>query len=113
VDLNAAAVQAKVSIYPILQQMQQTQMELTQMMAAQGGQAPGSVLDPQTAAATAANGAQQAQQGSQPTSFEDQNQPPTGAGSPPPAGADGPSGSVTSLVRQGEPLSQIRTDQPL
>lgn len=115
VDLNAAAVQAKVSIYPILQQMQQTQMELTQMMAAQGQQAPGSILDPATQAATAANGAMQAQQGSQPRSFEDMNQPPTGAGSPPPQGAGvpgGPSGSVTSLVRQGEPLSQVRVDQP-
>lgn len=113
VDLNAAAVQAKVSIYPILQQMQQTQMEISQMMAAQGGQPPGSILDPSAQAATAANGAMQAQQGAQPTSFEDQNQPPTGAGSAPPAGAGGPGGSVTSLVRQGEPLSQVRVDTPL
>lgn len=114
-DLNPAAVQAKVAIFPMLLQMQQQMGEMQAMMQAQSQQTPESVL---AQAQGASNNAQQMAGGMQPQALgPDQNvpggpgMPVTQAGMPPPPGA--PQGSVTSMVRQGEPMSQIRTDMPI
>jgi len=116
IDLNPGAVQAKVSIYPILQQvlMQQQQMgqQLQQLTGASSGP-PESILAQSQAAQNGQQVALQAQGPAAPT--EDQNLPPTAAGGPPPPGAPGPGGSQTqtTLVRGGEALNQIATNTPL
>jgi hypothetical protein len=112
INLNPGQVQAKVSIYPILQQIQQTQAQLSQMLEAQGSQPGQSVL---AQAQGAANGALNEQQAGAPTAFEDQNQPPTGQGSAPPAGAGAQAGpATTTLIRGGQALNQIAiNDNPL
>jgi hypothetical protein len=111
VSLNPAAVQAQVSVQTIVAQLEQLRMQNAQM-AQQLGQLtsgaptpPGSILD--SNAGQAALAQQQAQ--AQPTAFEDQNQPMTQAGTPPPQGAPGPGGpaQLTALTRQGEALQQI------
>jgi hypothetical protein len=81
---------------------------LQAIQAQQGAQ--GAAANGQNAAA----GAQQDAQAAQPTMFEDQNQVPTGAGSPPPPGSPAPlGGELRPIVRQtpeGEslPMSEIR-----
>lgn len=113
--LNAAAVQAQVSVYTIMAQLEQMQMQNEQMrqqlqQLQQPSQPPGGVL---AEAQSAANAAQGAQQAAAPTGFEDQNQPMTQAGGAPPPGAPAPGGlgaapmSLTALTRQGEGLQQI------
>jgi hypothetical protein len=89
--------QAIAAVVATLQAIQQQQ---AQAAAAQG----------QNAQAAAQQDAQQAQ----PTLFEDQNQPATGAGSPPPEGAPAPiGGELRPIVRQNPagqslPMSEIR-----
>jgi hypothetical protein len=111
--LNPAAVQSQVSVYTILQQVQQMAMQ-NQQMAAQMQQMMGGIQSagsqpPQSVLAQgqgAANNLMQAQQAQQPGMLEDQNQgqPMTQQGTPPPAGA----GSMTALSRQdGNALNQI------
>lgn len=112
--LNPAAVQAQVSVFTIMAQLEQLRMQ-NQQLAAQLGQVsqasagtpPGSVLD--TNAGQAALDVEQSR--AQPTGFEDQNQPMTQAGSPPPPGAPAPGmagpAQMTALTRQGEGLQQI------
>lgn len=116
-DLNPGAVQAKVAIFPMLMQMQQQMGQMQQMMQAQGQQP---VAGPVAQAENAANTAQQMAQGQQPMPLgPDQNvpggpgMPMTQPGMPGSPGSPEQSGSVTSMVRQGEPMSQIRTDMPL
>jgi hypothetical protein len=111
--INPASVQAQVSVFTIMAKLEQMRMqnqqmaqEMAQMEQASQGQPPGSVLNPEQG--QAALQAQQAQ--AQPAGFEDQNQPMTQAGMPPPAGAPGPGGgpaTLTALTRQGEALQQI------
>ena len=111
--INPASVQAQVSVFTIMAQLEQMRMQnqqmaqqMAQMEQASQGQPPGSVLNPEQG--QAALQAQQAQ--AQPMGFEDQNQPMTQAGMPPPAGAPGPGGgpaALTALTRQGEALQQI------
>jgi hypothetical protein len=111
--LNPAAVQAQISVLTIAAQLEQMQMQNEQMRAqigqlSAGGpqQPPGSILNPE--AGQAALAAQQAQ--AQPTAFEDQNQPMTQAGTPPPQGAPPPGGNpaaLTALTRQGQGMQQI------
>ena len=116
IKINPAAVQQQVSVLTIVAQLDQMRMQndqLRQQLAATGQQGqtpPGSVLDPNQAAAQAL-GAQQAQQ---PSGFEDQNQPMTQAGSPPPPGSPPPGGqgggpaTLQALSRQnGDALNQI------
>ena len=117
VDLNPAAVQAKVAIFPMLMQMQQQMGQMAAMMQAQGQQP---AMGPVAAAEGAQNNMMQAQQGQQPQALgPDQNMPGgpgmpmTQPGMPGSPGAPEQSGSVTSMVRQGEPMSQIRTDMPI
>jgi hypothetical protein len=117
-DLNPAAVQAKVAIYPMLMQMQQQMGQMAQALQPQQQSAPESLL---AQAQGSANGAQAAAQGMQPGPLgPDQNLPggpgmPTTAPGMPgsPGSPQQQSGSLTSMVRQGEPMSQIRTDVPL
>jgi hypothetical protein len=91
------------------------------MQAALNPQQQGPPMSPVAAAEAAANEAQMVAQGQQPGALgPDQNQPggpgmpmtqpgmPGSPGSPPQQ-----SGSMTSMVRGGEPMSQIRTDVPL
>ena len=112
--LNPAAVQAQVSVFTIMAQLEQLRMQNQQMAAQLGqigqaseGEPPGSVLNTQQSQ-EALLGQQSA---AQPTGFEDQNQPMTQAGMPPPAGAPAPGMSgpaqMTALTRQGEGLQQI------
>lgn len=128
--LNPASVQTQVSVYTILQQVQQMAMQnqqmaqqMQQMMGAGGGQPPGSILQQggqgggqsmMAQSQGAAQGMMAEGQAAQPTGFEDQNQPGgagqpmTQQGMPPPQGA----GQMTSLSRQdGDALNQIRFDQ--
>lgn len=116
-DLNPAAVQAKVAIYPMLLQMQQ---QMGAMAAALQPQQQGVPGGPLAQAEGAANNAQVAAQGQQPQAIgPDQNfpggpgMPMTQPGMPGSPGAPQQTGSLTSMVRQGEPMSQIRTDMPL
>jgi hypothetical protein len=121
IQLNPASVQAQVSVATIVAQLEQLRMQNQQMAMQLGivgqasqGQPPGSVLNtqqgPSPQQGQAALQAQQAQ--AQPTAFEDQNQPITQAGTPPPQGAPPPGGiagpaQMTALTRQGEGLQQI------
>jgi hypothetical protein len=125
--LNPAAVQSQVSVYTIMQQVQQMAMqnqqmamEMKQMMSQMQGQQPGGAPGtPQSALAQAqgaTNNMMQAQQGAQPAPLgEDQNMeggpgmPMTQPGMAPPAGAGAEgAGTMTSLSRQdGDALNQI------
>jgi hypothetical protein len=119
IDLFPESVQAKVSIYPILQQVMQQAQQMGGPLAEalqQGQEPPQSVL---AQAQGARNNALQAQQGAQPVALgPDQNEPggpglpTTLPGSAPPQGAGVPGGgpSTTTLIRGGEALNQIRTD---
>jgi hypothetical protein len=112
--LNPASVQQQISVLTIVAQLEQMRMqnEMLSQQVAQAvgppGQAPGSVLNPEQAQAQALGAQQQAQ----PTGFEDQNQPITQQGSPPPPGAPAPGGQgpaqLQALSRQnGDALNQI------
>jgi hypothetical protein len=117
-DLNPAAVQAKVAIYPMLMQMQQQMGDMAQALQPQQ-MGPG--MGPVAAAESAANEAQMVAQGAQPTALGPDQNVPGGPGMPTtqpgmpgaPGSPQQQSGSLTSMVRQGEPMSQIRTDVPL
>lgn len=107
-QLNPAAVQAYVSLFPIIQQMQQQQMAMQQQLAQMPQGA--SPVGPQGGAVAQAQGAvnsvQQAQFAAQPTAVaEDQNQPMTQAGSVPAAAGQGP--ASTTLIRGGTALNQL------
>lgn len=111
-QLNPASVQAYTALLLQMQQLQQMQAQLQQQLAQlpQGagplnpqGQPPGGVV---AQGETAVNAVQQAQYAAQPTAVgEDQNQPMTQAGSPPPASGQGP--QTTTLIRGGQALNQI------
>ncbi len=116
IDLNPGAVQAKASIYPILQQVLAQQAAMGQQLAALTGATAGppqSILAQAQAASNGAKGELQAQGPASPT--EGQNLPPTGPGGAPPPGAPAPGGSQTqtTLVRDGQSLNQIATQTPL
>jgi hypothetical protein len=117
IDLNPGAVQAKVSIYPILQQVLQQQAQMGQQLEALTGASSGAPESILAQSQSAVNGAQAALQSQGPAApTEDQNLPPTAAGSPPPPGAPIPGGggqTQTTLVRDGEALNQIATNTPL
>ena len=121
-QLNPGEVQAYLSLFPIIQQMQAQQQQMQQMMGQMpqgagpgmpGGVPPGGGQPPAgppggavAQAQGALNVAQQAQYAAQPTAVgEDQNQPMTQEGSPPPAAGQGP--AVTTLIRGGSALNQI------
>ena len=101
-------VQAYVALFPIIQQMQQQQMAMQQQLAqVPPGAGP---VGPQggnvAQAQSAVNGVQQAAYAAQPGALgEDQNQPITQAGSPPPAAGQGP--AQTTLIRGGQALNQL------
>jgi len=111
IKVNPAAVQQQVSVLMIAAQLEAAEMQNEQMrqqlqQVTQGEQTPpGSILDPAQAQAQQLG----AQQAAQPTGFEDQNQPMTQAGSPPPPGAPAPGGAqLQTLTRQnGDALNQI------
>ena len=112
IKINAAAVQQQVSVEMIVEQLEQLRMQNQQLRASiestvgPQGQAPPSVLDPNVAAQQAL-GEQQARQ---PSGLEDQNQPITQQGSPPPPGSPAPGGGaqLQTLTRQnGDALNQI------
>jgi len=116
IDLNPGAVQAKVSIYPILQQVLQQQAEMGQQLQQLTGQSGGPPQSILAQSQSAVNGQQVALQAQGPAApLEDQNLPPTAAGSPPPPGAPGPGGAQTqtTLIRDGQALNQIATNTPL
>lgn len=110
--INPAAVQQQAAVKMIVAQLdqlrmqnQQMQAQIAQTLGPQGG-APGSVLDPDQAAAANLGAQQAAAPRSTP---EDENQPQTQAGSAPPPGAPAPGGAqLQTLTRQGgEALNQI------
>lgn len=120
VYLNPQAAQAIVSIFPMLQQLQQqAQAQLQQgVNAATGGQIPPGQppvgppgMNATAQAQVAANGLQNQQFSAQPGGLQpDQNQPSPGApqtqaGMAPPAGGQGP--AVTTLIRGGKALNQL------
>jgi hypothetical protein len=114
IDLNPGSVQAKVSIYPILQQVLATQQQMGQQLDQLTAGPPGSVLQQGAQGANAAAQQLQAQGPAAPT--EDQNLPATGPNGPPPPGAPGPGGPTqnqTTLIRDGKALNQIATNTPL
>lgn len=98
-------VQAYVAIFPMLQQIQQQQAAMQQQIDAMGQQAGG--MSPTAQAQAAMNTQQQGQFEAQPSArFEDQNQPRTQEGMPPPAEGQAP-GQTTTLIRGGKALNQI------
>ena len=111
-QLNPESAQAYLSLMVMVQQLQGQMMQMQQQMQQlpQGagptnpqGLPPGGA---QAQAATAMNTMQQQQYAAQPTAVgEDQNQPMTQAGSPPPAQGQGP--MATTLIRGGEALNQL------
>lgn len=126
IDVHPDSVQIKFGVYSMMmqlqQQMQQLQQQqaqfqqLQQAQAQQGGVggSPGSALA-QAQGATAQG--LQAQQAAQPTGFNDQNQPLTQAGTPPPqgAGAQG-TGQATQIIRPnqgGQALNQVAFNSPI
>lgn len=116
IDLNPGAVQAKVSIYPILQQVLMQQQQMQAQMDQIAGMQSGPPQSAIAAAQGASNGLLAAQQGAGPAPpTEDQNLPATTPNSPPPPGAPGPGGgqTQTTLIRNGEALNQIATNTPL
>ena len=106
-------VQAYVSLFPLIQQIQQQQAQMQQQIAqlpqGAGPNVPGAPAGPGgpvAQAQTGVNAAQQAQFAAQPAAIgEDQNQPMTQAGSPPPAAGQGP--QMTTLIRGGQALNQL------
>jgi hypothetical protein len=115
IKISPASVQQQVSVRMIVAQLDQLRMQNDQMrqqleqVAGPQGQSPGSVLDPTAQGQQAAQQALGAQQAAQPSGSEDQNQPQTQAGSPPPPGAPAPGGAqLQTLSRQnGDALNQI------
>jgi hypothetical protein len=107
--LNPGKVQAQMAVWAAMQQYQINQEQFAQMI--QG-------LNPGTGSATGAaqdqtgnnNALAQAQQ-AQPAVGPEQNQPATGAGSPPPPGAPAPGGTATTLVRSGPQGQQTTLNQ--
>lgn len=107
-DIMPDAVSQKVSAYLMMlqfnQMLQQMQMQQEQLDA-QAGQIGGTGMSPTAQAQRATNQAQMNAFGAQPTAVgEDQNQPMTTEGSPPPAGGSAP--EVQTLVRPGNVLTQ-------
>lgn len=116
-QLNPASVQAYTALLIQMQQLQAQQQAMQQQLQqlplgagpGQGGypQPPGGPPGGAVAQGeTAVNAVQQAQFAAQPQAVaEDQNQPMTQAGSPPPAAGQGP--ASTTLIRGGEALNQL------
>lgn len=101
-QLFPADAQAYLGIMTMLQQLQMTQ----QQMMSQMGMPQGQGMSAQAQTQSAVNQMQQDQYAAQPTGFEDQNQPQTQAGMPPPGNGQGPAQNTT-LIRGGVPLNQI------
>lgn len=98
--LRPDAVQQTVAVYPIMLQVQQQLAQLQQQVTdiAQGQQQGG--MSPTAQGQRTQNVGQQRQFSAQPSPLgEDQNQPPTTTGSPPPATGQGP--DIQTLIRAG------------
>ena len=110
-QLNPEQVQAYVALFTMLQQIQSQQQAMQQQVDQMGGAPPGGAPagPPGGAQAQAAGAAAQMQQqqfAAQPTGFEDQNQPMTQPGMPPPAGGQAPASST--LIRGGTAMNQLQ-----
>jgi hypothetical protein len=104
-QLNPERAQAFAALSIQLQQLQMNAAQMQQQlqaMAPPGGAPQG---DPNAAAAASQAQMQQQQYAAQPTGFEDQNQPMTQEGSPPPGNGQGP--TTSTLIRGGQALNQI------
>ena len=103
-DLNAAAVQARVALISNMQQMAITAQQAGIAQQAQGG--PQAGMSAEANAQSAVNGVAVAQSNAQPGPLaEDQNAPMTQAGSPAAPGGTGPVSST--LIRSGRALNQL------
>ena len=100
-QLNPERAQAFAALSIQLQQLQMNAAQMQQQLSAMAPQGQ----DPNAAAAASQAQVQQQQYAAQPTGFEDQNQPMTQAGSPPPGNGQGP--TTTTLIRGGTALNQI------
>jgi len=97
--LRPDAVQQTVAVYPIMLQVQEQLAMLQQQVSGLTQQQGG--MSPTAQGQRTQNVGQQQAFRSQPSPIaEDQNQPPTAAGSPPPATGQGP-GDIQTLIRAG------------
>lgn len=101
--LRPDAVQQTVAVYPIMLQVQQQLAALQQQVSGltSGGTPQQGGMSPVAQGQVTQNVGQQQAYAAQPSPIaEDQNQPPTTVGSPPPATGQGP-GDIQTLIRAG------------